>query len=417
MKKLPLATALLALAMPASALAAGASHGVVLSVDRAHHVIRLVDSHHRVHDYSYRGRFRGLHAGETLTYRAHGRRITLIERVQPGSGDVKFFARVLRSTRGALVLVLPDGKKLSFSAHQVRRPGHHARLIRAAVPRHHRPRRVIAHMAGVARAADTAAPVTVNIQGLQPGVTVLVTENVDGSGAVTITITLPPPSVTAGQQANGVVVDVGEDAFMLQTADGSQLRLHMAQSALQAQNLSDCDTVNVTFHQDNNLLIVDSLQITGSSSSGDCAGGDGGGGDNSTDTIGTITAVSGSGLTISADQGTMTFIVDDPSITDGFQVGDVVDVSYSQASDGTLDASDVEYSEQDVAGTVTAVSDSSLTLSDQSGHSWTFSGDPTQGVFDGVSVGDQVDVTYHQSAGQQVADVVDDQSSDGGGDS
>jgi hypothetical protein len=254
--------------------------------------------------------------------------------------------------------------------------------------------------------------VTVNIQGLQPGVTVLVTETVDASGAVTVTITLPPPAVTSGQQFSGVVVDVGRDAFMLQTADGSQLRLHMAADALAAQNLSDCDTVDVTFHQDNDLLIVDSLHLTGSSSTGDCAAG--GGGDNSTDVIGTITGVSGTGLTVGTDQGPMTFTVDDPSITDGFQIGDVVDVTYDQASDGSLDASDVEYSEQDVTGAVTAVTDSSLTLTDGNGQSWTFTGDPTQGVFDGVSVGDQVDVTYHMSGSQPVADAVDDQSTDGG---
>ena len=34
-------------------------------------------------------------------------------------------------------------------------------------------------------------------------------------------------------------------------------------------------------------------------------------------------------------------------------------------------------------------------------------------VFDGVTVGDQVDVTYHQSGDQQVAESVDDS---GGGD-
>jgi len=32
------------------------------------------------------------------------------------------------------------------------------------------------------------------------------------------------------------------------------------------------------------------------------------------------------------------------------------------------------------------------------------------GAFNGVSVGDQVDVTYHQSAGQLVADTVSEQS-------
>jgi len=54
------------------------------------------------------------------------------------------------------------------------------------------------------------------------------------------------------------------------------------------------------------------------------------------------------------------------------------------------------------------VSDGSLTIG--SGHgprSETFVADPSQGMFDGISVGDGVDVIYHQSAGQMVADVVD----------
>lgn len=413
MKRLPLAAAVLALALPGSALAlpgsalaAGTSHGTVLSVDRAHHLVRVVDARHRVHDYSYRGGLARVRPGSLLSFIARGSRITRVRSVKAGSGTVSFYARVVHSSKGRVTLVLADGHRLGFSGHQVAR-----RRVRAALDTA-RPRRhgAIAHMA----ASGTQVPVNVNIQGLEPGVTVLVTESVDGSGAVTITITLPPPSVTSAQQFSGVLTDVGQDAFMLQTADGSVLRLHMPASALAAQNLSVCDTVDVTFHQDNDLLVVDSVTVTGSDSSGDCAGGSGGG-DNSTDVIGTITSVSASGLTVSSDQGPMTFTVEDPSITDGYQVGDVVDVTYTQSSDGSLDASDVEYSEQDFTGTVTAVSATSLTVSDGNGGSQTFAGDPTQGVFDGVSVGDQVDVTYHMSDSQPVADAVDAQSTDGGG--
>jgi hypothetical protein len=230
---------------------------------------------------------------------------------------------------------------------------------------------------------------------------------------VTITITLPPPAVpgvTGSQQVTGVVADVGQDALELDTADGSELRLHMAASTLAALNLSQCDTVAVTYHQDAELLIADSVQQTGTSTSGDCSG-DGG----SDDVVGTITAVSGSGLTVSTeDQGAMTFTVDSPDVTDGFVVGDVVDVSYDTLGDGTLDAGDVEYVEQDASGTVTAVSSGSLAVRGDGGQTETFTADPSQGIFDGVSVGDEVDVSFHQSAGQHVADVVDDQSTDAG---
>jgi hypothetical protein len=59
------------------------------------------------------------------------------------------------------------------------------------------------------------------------------------------------------------------------------------------------------------------------------------------------------------------------------------------------------------------VSDASLILTDQdTGQPDTFIGDPALGLFDGVNLGDQVDVTYHQSAAGDVADAVDDQAWD-----
>jgi Cu/Ag efflux protein CusF len=117
---------------------------------------------------------------------------------------------------------------------------------------------------------------------------------------------------------------------------------------------------------------------------------------------GAITRVWGSGITISSDQGSVTFTVDSSDVTDGFQVGDVVDVSYSQNN-----ATDVQYVEQDASGTVSAVSAGRITIT-SGGQRQTFAADPSQGMFDGISVGDQVDVVYHQSSGQLVADSVDD---------
>jgi hypothetical protein len=91
-------------------------------------------------------------------------------------------------------------------------------------------------------------------------------------------------------------------------------------------------------------------------------------------------------------------------------------VSYTQNSDGTLAASDVEYVEQDATGTVTDVSSASVTItSSDTNQSETFTADPSQGVFDAVAVGDQIDVTYHQSSSLLVADTVDDLTTDGGG--
>jgi hypothetical protein len=59
------------------------------------------------------------------------------------------------------------------------------------------------------------------------------------------------------------------------------------------------------------------------------------------------------------------------------------------------------------------VSDGTITVADQaSGVPCTITAAPVLGLFDGVALGDQVDVTYHQSAAGLVADAVDDQAWD-----
>ena len=399
MKRLTLATATAIIAFPASAFAA-AGHGVVLSVDGQHHAIEVVDSGHVVHTYHYRGRLPKLHAGSAISFQRSG---SAIGHVKAGAGtnhSVSFYARVVRSSTHGLVLRVADGRTLSFSSKQVRR----SRVKPSQ--RHKR------HAATDVQAS--AGSVTINIQGLQPGVTVLITETVDAHGNVTITIAFPPqpPGPGGQQQASGVVTEVDVDAFMVQTGDGSSFRLHMAQDALANLNLQTCDTVDVSYHQDAGMLIADTVNATGTSTTGDCSV------DQQTqDDVGTITQISSSGLTINTqDQGALTFSVDSADVLAGFQVGDVVDVSYLQNSDGSLGAQDVQYVEQDATGTVTAVSDGSLTITDDStGQPDTFTADPAQGLFDGVALGDQVDVNYHQSSGQLIADSVDDQSGDGGG--
>ena len=73
----------------------------------------------------------------------------------------------------------------------------------------------------------------------------------------------------------------------------------------------------------------------------------------------------------------MTFGVDSNDVTDGYQVGDVVDVTYADNGDGTYTADDVEWVEQDSTGTVTDVSDGSMTITDdQTGQPVTFVADP-----------------------------------------
>ncbi len=302
---------------------------------------------------------------------------------------MSFYARVIRASAHGLVVRTKSGKTLTFSSKQLKsRRSAHGSLQRPATP-------------------GASGQVVVNILGLQPGVMVQITETTDGNGNLTITITLV--SQTGPQNATGLVTEVNDDAFMVQLGDGSNLRFHMSADALSNLNLQNCNTVDVSYHQDAGMLIADSVNITGDSTSGDCAP--------TQDATGTITAVSSGSITISTDAGPLTSSVEPSSgLTDGFQVGDAVDVTYTQ-SGATLTATDVQYVEEETTGQVTSVSTSangaSVTIvDDNTGQPKTFVADPTNGVeinshaFNGVSVGNQLDICYHQSAGQLVADTV-----------
>jgi hypothetical protein len=309
---------------------------------------------------------------------------------------VSFEARVVRSSSRGLVVRTLGGKTLSFSVGQLRT---------APVAKHRRGHHGRAHRAD---AQGAPGQVVVNILGLQPGVLVDITESTDANGNLTITITLV--SQTGPQHVTGLVTEVDTDAFMVQTGDGSQLRFHMSADALSNLNLQSCNAADVTYHQDSGMLIADNVNVTGTSTSGDCAP--------TQDSTGTITEVSSGSITINTDQGPLSASVDPSSgLTDGFQMGDLVDVTYTQNSDGSLTATDVQYVEEETTGQVTSVTTSqnggSVTITDDNtGQPDTFVADPSNGVqinsdaFDGVQVGDQLDVCYHVSGGQLVADTV-----------
>jgi hypothetical protein len=324
---------------PAGALA-NTSRAKVLSADARHHSVQLVDSTHVVRAYRLRGTMPHLSLGDTVTFRRAGRSNTIshVKRTARAFGTLSFYAKVVRSGSAHVRLRLADGRALRLSASQVSTSA-------------------VAHADAVPAAAHAApastAPVTIQVQGLTPGETVLISETVDAQGHWTITLTLPRTTPGAGGTAGGG------------TGDGS----------------------------------------------GDDPGDDP---DDGQLAEGAITQVSATGLAISTASGPLSFAVDPTAgLTDGFLIGDVVDVTYDQSSDGSLSADDVEYVEQDEAGVVTAVSDGGLTLTDQAtGQPDSFVGDPDVGLFDGVNPGDQVDVTYHQAAAGDVADAVDDEAWD-----
>jgi len=330
-----------------------------------------------------------------------------------GTRTFSFLATVVRSSASGLLVRNAKGEKLWFAASEIAHRGSsghgHAKHHRHATPRH-------ALRADDTQTTTTATTpsVTINIVGLQPGVTVLITEAVAANGDVTITITLPPASTTGAEQAASGVVDEVDDAdFYVDPGNGEDIEFSMDPGALSNLGLQQCDTVAVQYHQDAGVLVADTVDITGESTSGDCA--------QTSDADGTITAVSGSAIAIQSDQGGLSFVVDSPDITDGFADGDVVDVTYSQDSDGTLDAVDVEYVEGDDDGIVTAVSASTLTIADATtGEPDVFIADPdgievSSDAFTGIAVGDSVDVCFHTTAAGLVADSVTD--SGPGGDS
>jgi hypothetical protein len=320
MKRLMLAAGLAGLAVfPAGALASP-SRSKVLSVDARHHTVQLVGAAHVVHAYRYRGKLPRLGLGDVVSYRQSGHTISRLRKAGRAFGTIAFYGKVVRSGSKKLRLRLGDGNPFSLSATQVATTA-------------------VAHAA-----AASPASVTLQVLGLAPGQTVLISETVDARGHWTITITLPSASGAGAGNTSGL---------------GS---------------------------------------------------GSGAGGDPGDDQLaeGAITQISAGRLAVSTDAGTLSFSVD-PSedLTDGFLVGDLVDVSYYENADGSLVADDVEYVEQDATGTVSAVSDASLTLvDDATGQPETFSGDPDVGLFDGVNADDAVDVTYHQSAAGPVADAV-----------
>jgi hypothetical protein len=316
-----------------------------------------------------------------------------------GVRTVTFMAQVVKASAKGLIVRRSDGQLMSFSTEQI---------LRSSLPKHHRHhRRGRMHDLNL---TISSGNVVVNILGLQPGVMVQITETSDGSGQVTITIQLPP--TPAASSASGVISELDGDAFTIQAADGSELRFAMPADRLSAANLQTCDTVDVSYHQDGGLLVADSVTATGQSTDGSCAP--------SYDVQGTITAVSDSSVTLNGDNGSVTIPVDPSSgLTDGYQVGDLVDVSYTQGSDGSMNATDICFVEEDATGQVSSVTTSldggSLTITDDStGQPDTFQAN-SDGVqinsyaFNGVSLGDHVDVQYHQSAGQLIADTVSEQ--------
>jgi len=297
---------------PASSLAAALHHGVVLSA--AHHQLKLVDRSHRVSDVRVRSAG-GLRRGAVVTVRG-GR-----AHVRGHVGRISFLGRVVRSSGRATVVRLGDGSRLKVGGN---RGGH-------------------------GRGAHAASTLTVDLQGLTPGETVLITISTDAQGNVAIAIKVEPAATDIGdeQQAGGYVTDDGGDGtFAIRTGDGRGLRFEDPQQLLDAADVGECDTVDVSYHAEGRALLADALRVTGTSDQGSCApdpqsSGDDGSDGGEVDGVVTALAADGSSLTVAPDDGSdaTTIPVSDASVLDGVIVGD--DVAVITDTDGTATEVDV----------------------------------------------------------------------------
>ncbi len=429
-----LATAAATLAIPAGAMAANTNTGVVLSTQR--HSLQVVNAGHAVNAYSYKSKLPRLHAGSEIKFSLAGHAISNV-RVVGVERTVSYYAHVVRTSAGQIVLGLSDGKTVSFTPSQIARTSGH-----------------LGHAANDEPIAHAASGVTLTLN-LPPGTNVLVTEKVAKRGNVSIELTIVPANAGGGsgsgtgssgsgtgssgnggsgnggsgnggnggngggsgssandQQASGTVTDIQVSSFGIVTngQTASPMRFEMNAELLASYSMSACDTVTVSYHESGGANVADNVVDSSVSDAGACDS-DGTYYDTQ-DEYGPITSISDSSITIDTDdQGSMTYpLLPSASLSTGFVIGDQVDVTYTQNPDGTLFVTDVEYVENDSTGVVTSVSNSQMTISvDSTGQSDVFSAGLEQTSFEGFPVGDEVDVTWHPAAGNaMVADGVDD---------
>ncbi|HEY1593810.1 MAG TPA: DUF5666 domain-containing protein [Thermoleophilaceae bacterium] len=309
------ATAIALLLVPASAAAAAPQTGSVLRVDRAHHRIEIVDSQHAVHSYATpRKATRKLRAGVHVSFQSSGGRISSL-RVKGRARKLAFYGTVVSTAGHGAVFRLGDGKELKLASS---RQSHHS-------GRGHHTRR---------------ASVRINLQGLQPGQVVLITENADRTGNLTITIKLVPSSTDPNgddQDVTGTITAIGATSVTIETDDSSQTMTFQASSDV-LDGFDVGDDVDVTYYAaGDGTLVADDVEPVDDGS--DDLGGD------DVDALGVVTAIGADSIGIQVDGGgPMTFEADS-DLTDGFGVGDYVDVTYAQNPDGTFTADDVEYAD------------------------------------------------------------------------
>jgi hypothetical protein len=401
----------LALAAPTGASAASARATVLLRVG---HNVELVGAGHLVRGYHYGSGLPAVGFGNELAYRSRGSRLTHVHVLAGRAAKVSFYARVnSTSAGGGLAIQLADGRRLSFAASHVTESG--------AGPKPGQTVMVTLGRAGhglhvvVSRSSGSSGHHTGGQQG--PG-----KKGTGPKGSTGSTGPTGPTGLTGSHpiephsDADGVVTNLGSDSITLQLPDGSTLTptLPAASLAYLTNNvdIADCETVQVAYSGSATAPVLDSLAATGisvapiSESLGDTCADESDGG---IDVVGTITALSATSLTMSVPgQGSMSFTAD-PSLDlpDSNEVGDLVDVMYTQNPDGSRTVQTVGYVEQYATGTILAVDNDAGTLSIAdavTGQTDTFQ--QSDADFSNLTTGESVGVDYFGYGGQLQADDV-----------
>jgi hypothetical protein len=126
--------------------------------------MRVVSGPKTVTSYRYAGRLKGVRPGSRVRFNASGHRASRI-RAAGRTRTLRMYAKVLRSASGVATLSLPDGRPFNLSR----------KALRSGGTRH---------------LAAAAQNVFVNIEGLQPGQTVLITVTFESDGDLHISISL-----------------------------------------------------------------------------------------------------------------------------------------------------------------------------------------------------------------------------------
>ncbi len=381
MKRIALATVVAALCLPASAIAARSS-GVVLSASSSEHIVQVIGWTHAVSAYHYRGHAPALRRGNRISFVRAGHRIADVRTSGPRARRLAFSGTVVRSSGDEAVVRLADGDTVALHSIQLRPAG-------GSLP-----------AGSIVLVSETL--------GSDPDTTVTVKHSPTGSG-VSPTHAGSSPSPPAQQQAIGTVVEIDTTSFVVQTAGGSDLRFEITPAQLYAAQMSLCNIVSVLYTPgDMNVTSEDLSFAQNDSTSGQCEDPGPPTEDGPDDAIGPITQLTLSSVTVSTASGPMQFAAT-IDLTTGFLVGDTVDVTYAQGGDGKLIATDIVTNDYNATGVVTAVSAGSITITDSTtDQPRTFTDDPSNETFEGISVGDQVDVSYYYSNGNIVVDYVTD---------